>query len=494
MKEVYFAVFAVAFILSCAADSKELCGDNVEWSLNNGVLTINGTGPMYDYSQAPASLPPWFSSVRQITKVDVKEGVTSIGNYSFIAHQSVIEVTLPSSLTRIGSYSFMDCETLTRLTIPESVKTIEESAFYLCSRLVEINIPKGLTTISNFVFGYCSSLKQITIPDGVISIGEDAFSLCTGLQQVNIPDSVTTIENYAFFFCTNLTHVDIPDSVTMIGESAFFKCGLSSITIPDSVESIGEEAFKNCSNLAKVFYQGSKYFNSSAFKDCISLTDVCVSPEYKYDTFCGLSVTSAKDTCVEFRNLFNRCSRPSYNEGNFIQHDWKNVTDKDIQIDGCKSYKCNNGFPAWSFCNSAEASAVCLNNQCVTNDTVPEEEKAYVEIEINGFKIEEFNAEEMIVVVSELCNISAEELNAGYKIDKDGIINKVYIYVKDKETANSIADALGGLKVDENNCEYGILCYKKTIVVGDIDSLVSEAPAYHCVIPIFIMLLAAMMM
>ena len=46
------------------------CGDNLTWTLNNGKLTIDGTGNMCDYAGGGA---PWFSESDSIKYVEIKD-------------------------------------------------------------------------------------------------------------------------------------------------------------------------------------------------------------------------------------------------------------------------------------------------------------------------------------------------------------------------------------------------------------------------------------
>lgn len=58
------------------------CGDNLQWSLSSdGVLTIDGTGKMFDYNSVPPyNISPWYHNTN-ITTLIVKEGVTSVLTY-----------------------------------------------------------------------------------------------------------------------------------------------------------------------------------------------------------------------------------------------------------------------------------------------------------------------------------------------------------------------------------------------------------------------------
>ena len=188
------------------------CGDNLTWSLDTdiGVLTISGTGYMYDWSYY--SDVPWYSNRSSIKTVVIGDSVTSIGWY----------------------------------------------AFYNCTGLTSVTIPDSVTSIGDYAFSGCTGLTSVTIPDSVTSIGDYAFSGCTGLTSVTIGNSVTSIGYRAFFYCTGLTSVTIPDSVTSIGGSAFENCtGLTSVTIGNSVTSIGYYAFTNCNNIYLLVYKNS---------------------------------------------------------------------------------------------------------------------------------------------------------------------------------------------------------------------------------------------
>ena len=60
------------------------CGDNLTWTLtDDGVLSITGTGAMYDYGTGIDARAPWYDNRDAITSVSIGDGVTSIGSYAF---------------------------------------------------------------------------------------------------------------------------------------------------------------------------------------------------------------------------------------------------------------------------------------------------------------------------------------------------------------------------------------------------------------------------
>ena len=293
---------------TCGAEGN---GSNLTWTLDSdGVLTISGSGDMYDYRPSDA---PWYGIRSLVKSAVIADGVTSIGESAFYDCTSLTSVTIPGSVTRIGVGAFTSCTSLTSVTIPDSVTSIGEWAFESCTSLTSVTIPDSVTLIDNYAFESCTSLTSVTIPDSVTSIGEGAFKDCTSLTSVTIPGSVTSIGAVAFYGCESLISVTIPDSVTSISSSAFRNCtsltgiwvaegnshyasdvsgvlfnkdkttlvqcpgAFAAYTIPNSVTSIGEGAFCNCTSLTSVTIPNSvTIIGDNTFDHCISLTSVTI--------------------------------------------------------------------------------------------------------------------------------------------------------------------------------------------------------------------------
>ena len=237
------------------------CGDNLTWSLANGVLTISGSGDMTDY--APASIVPWNQYWLSITSVVIGDSVTSIGSFAFRDYSSLTSVTIGNSVTSIGKWAFEGCRDLTSVTIPNSVTSIGDRAFSSCSGLTSIVVESGNRTYDSR--GNCNAVietaknkliagcRNTFIPNSVTSIGEAAFFFCSGLTSVTIPNSVTSIGRSAFQNCSGLTSVTIPNSVTFIDGYAFYGCsGLTTVTIGSSITSIGAWAFEGLLGLKSI--------------------------------------------------------------------------------------------------------------------------------------------------------------------------------------------------------------------------------------------------
>ncbi len=276
------------------------CGTNASYTLDQaGVLHIYGTGKMEDYRvyySADTTPAPWYSLRSSVKKVEIADGITSIGNYAFENCGSLTSITIPDGVTSIGEDAFRYCNSLTAVYISDLAAWCNISfsyayanplyyakKLYLNGALVEhLTIPDGITQIKNHTFYLCDSIKSATIPDSVTSIGEDAFAICDSLESVTFGENskLTSIGNYAFYSCDSLTSIAIPESVTSIGNDAFYSCdSLTSIAIPESVRSIGSYAFAYCDSLESVtFGENSKLtgIGESAFRYCNSLTSIAI--------------------------------------------------------------------------------------------------------------------------------------------------------------------------------------------------------------------------
>ncbi len=66
---------------SVLAAENGVCGENLTWSLEDGVLTIQGTGPMERLASWTGQ--PWRDSRGSITAAVIGDGVTEVSDYAF---------------------------------------------------------------------------------------------------------------------------------------------------------------------------------------------------------------------------------------------------------------------------------------------------------------------------------------------------------------------------------------------------------------------------
>ena len=204
--------------LGALADDNNKCGENLTWEFADGILTISGTGEMYDYSED--YLAPWSEHCFEITNVTISDGVTSIGSSAF-CYCSVKSITLPFGLKHIGASAFFNCPNIQQINIPDSVEYIDPYAFSCCKGLHTVQLPASLTLISEELFAECDNLRKLSIPDTVTEIGANAFSKCTEFSLTGLPSGIQRIGAAAFENCGRIEELVLPETLEHIGEAAF---------------------------------------------------------------------------------------------------------------------------------------------------------------------------------------------------------------------------------------------------------------------------------
>ena len=232
--------------------------------LDGNTLHIEGTGAMKDFD---SSSQPWNKLKSDIARVQISDGVTNIGTYTFHKCASLTSIEIPKSVTTIGKAAFNYCSKLETVTIPAGITSIGQQAFYGCEALTSINLPAGVTSIGEKAFQNCSSLTNITIPEGITSIEADTFSGCSSLASIIIPASVTNIGNSSFYNCNALTSIEIPASVTNIGDSVFSNCSKLAIVtcLATTPPTLGSNVFKSCASLTSIYvpYESVEAYKAS---------------------------------------------------------------------------------------------------------------------------------------------------------------------------------------------------------------------------------------
>ncbi len=308
-----------------------ICGDNLVWSFDadTGLLTISGTGAMYDYQNSldVMNVAPWAGL--DVTGVVVESGVTYIGICAFRS-LPITSVSLPDTVTVIGNGAFDVCLSLSKIQLPEKLVTLGDGAFSGCP-LTELTIPASVSAIGNGTFSGCDALKTITFLGDAPSFGYSSFYNVTAtvyyprssdgwtedvLQNYNgnltwvayVPtvasgicgDNLTwtldaeglltisgtgAMHNYEMYGETpwnscgyNVLCVLVEEGVTTIGDSAFNGCGSAvSISLPSSLTEIGAWAFESCYALAQIdLPENLKKISHGAFSYCDSLTEITI--------------------------------------------------------------------------------------------------------------------------------------------------------------------------------------------------------------------------
>lgn len=103
-----------------------------------GTLSIQGTGDMPNYADFGEA--PWSNEAEYVNKIQICEGITSIGDYAFVNCINAKEVEIANTVKSIGTWAFEDCWAVETLIVPESVEKIDDYAFTWCGGLKDIYI------------------------------------------------------------------------------------------------------------------------------------------------------------------------------------------------------------------------------------------------------------------------------------------------------------------------------------------------------------------
>ena len=196
----------------------DTCGDDCSWRLENGVLTVTGSGRIKGYNRDCSNLEstgkcttdaPWFDYAENIEKV-------------VIQNKSDTE-----TFDTIGTHAFEDMLYTKEVVLPEGIKTIEDEAFHLNKALETINLPNSLETMGSWALS-SGNLSEINIPASVTTIGYAAFDDEKNITTLILPEGLETLNVRICSGCENLTTVVLPENVSIGYEDAFVSTPLLS--------------------------------------------------------------------------------------------------------------------------------------------------------------------------------------------------------------------------------------------------------------------------
>ena len=175
-------IFALLVSLILSLQMMVFAEDSINWSYENGVLTIWGSGDMTDYQRTDEK--PWDKHINDAKKLVIKNGITSVGDWSFAKFDKLETVEFANTISQIGERAFYNCQALDYIKLPNGLKTIENGAFNSCKDVVRITLPKSLEKIGDSAFMNIPDVPVITIPENVGHIGMWAFMGCSSLEQI----------------------------------------------------------------------------------------------------------------------------------------------------------------------------------------------------------------------------------------------------------------------------------------------------------------------
>lgn len=137
----------------------------------------------------------------QIKNIDVKDGISFIGNGAFAYMKNLKEVNIQGTNTSLGIGAFFKNKKLSTVKFKAGGK--KRSFGFGC-------------------FAKCTSLKKIVIPQGVSKIDKSAFYRCTNLIKVDFPASLTNLGDTTFMECKKLSNLVVRGNTKKCGKYAFY--------------------------------------------------------------------------------------------------------------------------------------------------------------------------------------------------------------------------------------------------------------------------------
>jgi len=255
--------------LSAWADDSGKCGTNLSYSYHTSTQTLDiytenqgSTGSMTnyypddDYYHVKA---PWKNSRAEIKRVNIGEGVTSIGNCTFYGCTALTEVNIASTVTDIGNKAFYNCTSLTHVTLPSGVTSIGSFAFYGCSGLTTVSIPESVANIGSCAFQGCSGLARVIFHRDATSTSTNIFNNCPATLIIYGPagstaESIANSQHFTFIAIGRMATPDftLPAAMTTVEAEAFAGAKMAVVYIPDGVTTLGSKAFAYCTNLTQI--------------------------------------------------------------------------------------------------------------------------------------------------------------------------------------------------------------------------------------------------
>lgn len=222
---------------------------------------------------------PWKFLSKEITKVVVEDGVTSIAARAFRLPK-VTKVSIPASVRSIGNLVFEACEELTTVNWTGNWEGHGPMAFNGFSRCSSLGNGYELTDwmpacfyvnadsdsiegtqftvdfdelnkrlrdeTATYPLAMFRSVPKITSATLTSQLNVKYIFEYSGIKSVKIEDDQPSIAEAAFRGCKDLTSVTIPASVTVIHTRAFADSGLKNITFSGlNSPTFGSFAFEN---------------------------------------------------------------------------------------------------------------------------------------------------------------------------------------------------------------------------------------------------------
>ena len=295
---------SVIYVLNLTVESVNKCGADLSWEYDNGILTISGSGAMYDNPDLQSYRnESWYPY--RVRQVILSDQLTHIGNVAFADCANLTNIVIPSSVTSIGDGAF-SWTGLQSVTIPASVTDLGEQVFETCNNLHTILYEGTPSSISNQTvhpFIGCVHLDTIITPAALWHcttadpLLEARYGVPHKARYIEVTDGELTKQAMKYI-AKNSGTVEVLDlsaatNTTLPLGALLNNYRLSTLYLPEQIEVIPEMLAEGCHSLAEILIPATvTEIGNYAFAGCTNvwrMTVEAVLPPKVYDkTFDGI--------------------------------------------------------------------------------------------------------------------------------------------------------------------------------------------------------------
>lgn len=140
-----------------------------------------------------------FSDLSNVTEIELPNSIEKIGYKAFAYCESLSQINIPLNWVECPTAStsgtidsdncghiFEGCKELTNIEVPEGIEELPAYAFNACNYIENVILPESLTNVTHHAFFNCTALTKIELPVGISFIGKSAFCYCDSLREVTM--------------------------------------------------------------------------------------------------------------------------------------------------------------------------------------------------------------------------------------------------------------------------------------------------------------------
>lgn len=230
LKRIFLSFLTICTIMLMAEAKPKKLTDNIKWEVTpEGVLQITGSGAMPDWTTPQNEA--WYKDKKwhSIHRVEIGEGITSIGFKNFspvgpeFSRQEPLELILPSTLAEIGDFSFKNTK-IKQLTLPAGLKRIGLGAFTSSLDQDSIVFPSTMTTLADGAFMRCK-IRSVSFHSDVV-VAPGAFFECKPLKSIDYNNTWTELSPAAFEGSHSLMEILNANNVRMPNGNPYIRTPL----------------------------------------------------------------------------------------------------------------------------------------------------------------------------------------------------------------------------------------------------------------------------